>query len=61
MAERKLVCPDGNPQCWNPKATSSSPGGKLVYARRALQVAQQALADLEDEARRNSVPPGWLR
>jgi hypothetical protein len=61
MAERKLVCPDGNPRCWNPKIESSSPGTRLIQARRRLAALQQALTDLEDEARRHSVPPGWLR
>ena len=61
MAERKLVCPDGNPRCWNPQMQSSSPGTRLIQARRRLAALQQALTDLEDEARRHSVPPGWLR
>lgn len=61
MAERKLVCPDGNPQCWNPQMESSSPGTRLIQARRRLAALQQALAAFEDEARRHSVPPGWLR
>jgi colicin import membrane protein len=30
-------------------------------ARQALAEARQALADLEEEARRKNVPPGWLR
>ena len=61
MAERKLVCPDGNPQCWNPKMESASPMARLIRARRRLAELQQALTDLEEEARRSSVPPGWLR
>jgi hypothetical protein len=61
MAERKLVCPAGNPQCWNPKAESSSPGSRLMAARRRLAALQQALSTLEDMARQSSVPPGWLR
>jgi hypothetical protein len=61
MAERKLVCPDGNPQCWNPKRASLSPWEQLVQARRRLAACQEALVALEDEARRHSVPPGWLR
>ena len=61
MAERKLVCPDGNPRCWNPQMESSSPGTRLIQARRRLAALQLALTDLEDQARRHSVPPGWLR
>ncbi|HSB60303.1 MAG TPA: hypothetical protein VLI67_01195 [Vicinamibacteria bacterium] len=30
-------------------------------ARKSLAAARQALEDLEEEARRQSVPPGWLR
>jgi hypothetical protein len=33
----------------------------LEGARLNLAAAQKGLQDLEDEARRNSVPPGWLR
>ena len=33
----------------------------LEAARLNLAEAQKGLQDLEDEARRNSVPPGWLR
>ena len=33
----------------------------LEAAQTALTTARKALADLEDEARRKSVPPGWLR
>jgi hypothetical protein len=33
----------------------------LETAQRELADAQQALRDLEEEARRNNVPPGWLR
>ena len=29
--------------------------------KQASQTAQKAIADLEDEARKASVPPGWLR
>jgi hypothetical protein len=61
MAERKLVCPDGQPQCWNPKMESSSPGSRLIQGRRRLAALNQAVTALEDEARRQSVPPGWLR
>jgi hypothetical protein len=34
---------------------------ELDSARTAVQAARQAQADLEDEARRKNVPPGWLR
>jgi hypothetical protein len=33
----------------------------LEAARRALDAARQSLADLEEEARRAGVPPGWVR
>jgi hypothetical protein len=35
--------------------------GKTAAARRALEGAERALANLEEEARRAGVPPGWLR
>jgi hypothetical protein len=34
---------------------------ELEAARAAVQAARQAQLDLEDEARRKNVPPGWLR
>jgi hypothetical protein len=34
---------------------------QLEQARQNLAQAKQALDDLETEARRASVPPGWLR
>jgi hypothetical protein len=34
---------------------------QLEAARAAVTAAQKALVDLEDEARRARVPPGWLR
>jgi len=34
---------------------------ELEAAQRSVTAAQQALADLEEEARRKGVPPGWLR
>lgn len=34
---------------------------ELEAAKAALAEAQKALEDLEEEARRKSVPPGWLR
>jgi len=36
-------------------------GGELERAKAAVVAARQALADFEEEARRASVPPGWLR
>lgn len=33
----------------------------VEQARAQLQQAKQALETLEEEARRNSIPPGWLR
>lgn len=34
---------------------------ELEAARALLASARQAMADLEEEARKESVPPGWLR
>jgi hypothetical protein len=34
---------------------------ELETAKAAVLAAQRALADLEDTARRENVPPGWLR
>jgi hypothetical protein len=34
---------------------------RLESSRAELAAAKQALTDLEDEARRASIPPGWLR
>lgn len=34
---------------------------QLEAARAEVVAARQALSDLEDEARRASIPPGWLR
>lgn len=59
-AERRLVCEDG-PQCANPRLASGNPAQMLFLARERLRQAQDALEALEDEARRLSVPPGWLR
>ena len=38
-----------------------SEGAEEVVAREELQQARKALAELQEEARRNGVPPGWLR
>jgi hypothetical protein len=35
--------------------------GEVAKARRTLAQARKALDDLEEEARRAGVPPGWLR
>jgi hypothetical protein len=35
--------------------------GKTAEAKRAVEAAEKALANLEEEARRSGVPPGWLR
>jgi hypothetical protein len=35
--------------------------GKTAGARKAVGTAEKALADLEEEARKAGVPPGWLR
>ena len=34
---------------------------RVDAARAEAAAARQAMSDLEDEARRSSVPPGWLR
>lgn len=34
---------------------------KIKRAEQALAAAERALSDLEDQARRANVPPGWLR
>jgi hypothetical protein len=34
---------------------------RLEAARAELAAARQSMSDLEDEARRASIPPGWLR
>jgi hypothetical protein len=34
---------------------------ELELAKGQLERARQALVDLEEEARRKGVPPGWLR
>ena len=34
---------------------------RLEEARAQVALARQALSDLEDEARRAAIPPGWLR
>jgi hypothetical protein len=41
----------------------SSEGLRLAVARakQALEAAEKALQDLEDSARRQGIPPGWLR
>jgi hypothetical protein len=61
MTKRKLVCANGNPQCWNPQTDNSSPEWRLSQARQRLAALQQAFTAFEDEARKQSVPPGWLR
>jgi chromosome segregation ATPase len=34
---------------------------KLAKARKQLESSERDLAELEDDAHRNGVPPGWLR
>ena len=34
---------------------------ELERLRKAIATDQKAIADLQEEARRASVPPGWLR
>jgi hypothetical protein len=60
VAQTKLVCSEG-PMCANPIEGTDSPVSRLEMARALLTYAQEALEELEDEARRRSVPPGWLR
>ncbi len=35
--------------------------GKTAAAKRALEAAEKALGNLEEDARKAGVPPGWLR
>ena len=35
--------------------------GELDRLKKAIEGSKKAIADLEEEARRASVPPGWLR
>jgi hypothetical protein len=35
--------------------------GKTAAAKKAVEAAERALVNLEEEARRAGVPPGWLR
>ena len=35
--------------------------GELDRLKKAIEGGKKAIADLEEEARRASVPPGWLR
>ena len=35
--------------------------GRTAAAKKSLEGAEKALANLEEEARKASVPPGWLR
>jgi hypothetical protein len=43
------------------EARKAEARASLDTARLNLAEAQKALQDLEEEARRSNVPPGWLR
>lgn len=43
------------------EAQKAQARAELDKAKEALSKAQKALEDLEDEARRQGIPPGWLR
>jgi hypothetical protein len=43
------------------EAEIASETEKLAAAQEVVTAARQALADLEEEARKAGVPPGWLR
>ncbi|HUG52978.1 MAG TPA: hypothetical protein VMR21_05235 [Vicinamibacteria bacterium] len=45
----------------NRRAQIAEVQAELEAARVTLDAARRALAELEDEARRKSIPPGWLR
>jgi hypothetical protein len=45
----------------NRQAEITKAQAELESVRAGLERSRQALADLEEEARRNSIPPGWLR
>jgi hypothetical protein len=36
-------------------------GGELDRLKKQIDATKKAIADLEEEARRANVPPGWLR
>lgn len=65
IAELRLDRGQGNLQDPNREQTRAAQitaaEKDLDAARTAAQTARQAQVDLEDEARRKSVPPGWLR
>lgn len=43
------------------QADQTAAAAQIEKAKKELAAAKQGLADLEEEARRASVPPGWLR
>jgi hypothetical protein len=43
------------------EADAARARAELDEARRQLAAARQGIEDLEDQARRQRVPPGWLR
>ena len=45
----------------NRQAEITKAQAELESVRAGLERSRQALADLEEEARRNGIPPGWLR
>jgi hypothetical protein len=45
----------------NRQAEIANAQAQLEGVRAGLERSRQALADLEEEARRKGIPPGWLR
>ena len=43
------------------EASKAALRGDLASAKTTLAAAKKALENLEEDARRNSIPPGWLR
>ena len=43
------------------KLNTKKAGKRLENARKRLKYAEKDLAELEDEAHRKGIPPGWLR
>jgi hypothetical protein len=48
-------------QAIGPRASLARAMDDFEQAKSDLATAKQALEDLEEEARRSSIPPGWLR
>jgi hypothetical protein len=60
LANRILLSTDTN-EILRLRAEQQKVNESLAAARAALERARQALEDLQEEARRAGVPPGWVR